>query len=157
MKKLFFALFVCSFMMIPQESHAQFLKQLGKVAEDIGNDILSSPVAVSAEKGTCTINGLTCVLKSVARKDKKLEFVVTFENGLDDDIIIDISDIKALDAEGNSYSCSFGPRTKMELISGIAVKSTVTVSDVPSSVRKFAILRLTTPSSGKAEWRGISF
>ena len=50
MKKLFIALFVCSFMMVPQTSNAQFLKQLGKIAEDIGNDILSSPTAVSAEK-----------------------------------------------------------------------------------------------------------
>lgn len=157
MKKLFIALFVCSFMMVPQTSNAQFLKQLGKIAEDIGNDILSSPTAVSAEKGTCTINGLTCNLKSVARKDKKLQFVITFENGLDDDINIDISTIKAVDAEGNSYSCSIAPRSSLELISGIPVKATVTVTDVPTTISKFAILRLSTYANGKVEWRGVSF
>ena len=77
MKKILITLLFGMFLMIPQESHAQFFKQLGKVAENVGKNMLDNatngPFQASAEKATCTVTDVTCVLQTVTRVDANLQ------------------------------------------------------------------------------------
>lgn len=172
MKKIFMALVCGMFMMVPQQSHAQFFKQLGKLAEGVGKDIgkaaeqtgkemwdgiTNGPFKVTVDKTTCTIESMSCTLQTAARKDADLLFAATFENEKDDDVTIEFTNIRAVDTEGNSYECTIAPKANVELISGIAVKATITVKNVPQNVRNFALVRMGTEKQGKAEWRTVSF
>lgn len=172
MKKILMALVCGMFLMVPQQSHAQFFKQLGKLAEGVGKDIgkaaeqtgkdmwdgiTNGPFKVTVVKTTCTIESVSCTLQTAARKDSDLLFAATFENEKDDDVTIEFNNIRAVDAEGNSYECTMSPKSNVELISGIAVKATITVKDVPQNVKSFALVRMGTQDKGKAEWRTVSF
>ena len=126
MKKILMALLFGMFLMVPQESQAQFFKQLGKIAEGVGKDmwdgITNGPFQVSAEKATCSIANVTCVLQTAARKDDDLLFAATIQNEMDDDVNLEFSNVRVVDTEGNSYNCSVAPNKNMELLSGIPVK-----------------------------------
>ena len=172
MKKIFVALLFGMFLIVPQQSHAQFFKQLGKIAEGVGKDIgkaaekvgtdmwegiTNGPFQVSATKGICTIENLNCVLQSAARRDADLLFAATFQNEMDDDLIIEFNNIRVVDAEGNSYSCTIAPSANMELLSGVPVKATIIVKDVPQNLKSFALVRFGAGDKGKAEWRNVTF
>lgn len=172
MKKIFLAFMFGMLLMVPTQSHAQFFKQLGKIAEGVGKDIgkaaeqtgkevwdgiTNGPFKVNVAKATCTIANVNCTLHTAARKDGDLLFAATFENELDDDITLEFTNIRVVDTEGNTYTCSITPNASMELISGIAVKATIIAKDVPQNVKNFALVRIGTESKGKAEWRTVSF
>ena len=172
MKKILMTLLCGMFLMLPQQSHAQFFKQLGKIAEGVGKDIgkaaekvgtdmwegiTNGPFNVSAAKGTCTIENLTCVLQSAARRDDDLLFAATFKNETDDDINIEFNNIRVVDAEGNSYACTMAPGTNIELLSGVPVKATIIVSNVPQNLKAFSLVRFGAGDKGKAEWRNVTF
>lgn len=172
MKKILMTLLFGMFLMAPQQSHAQFFKQLGKLAEGVGKDIgkaaeqtgkdmwdgiTNGPFKVTVAKTTCTLESVNCTLQTAARKDADLLFAATFENEKDDDVTIEFTNIRAVDTEGNSYECTMSPKSTVELISGIAVKATITVKDVPQNVKNFALVRMGTADKGKAEWRTVTF
>ena len=161
MKKILITLLFGMFLMIPQESHAQCFKQLGKVAENVGKNMLDNatngPFQASAEKATCTVTDVTCVLQTVTRVDANLQFAATIQNEKDDDVNMEFSNVRVVDTEGNSYDCSVTPNKNMELLSGVPVKVTITAFNVPQQIKKFTLVRLGTASEGKVEWRGVTF
>jgi hypothetical protein len=161
MKKILMTLLFGMFLLVPQQSHAQFFKQLGKIAENVGKDmwdgVTNGPFQVSAEKATSTIEDVTCTLQTAARKDSDLLFAATFQNEKDDDINLEFTNIRVVDTEGNSYNCSIAPNKNMELISGVPVKATITAHNVPATVKRLALVRIGTENSGKVEWRGVAF
>ena len=172
MKKIIVTLLFGMFLMVPVQSHAQFFKQLGKIAEGVGKDIgkaaektgtemwesiTNGPFQVSATKGICTIENLNCILQSAARRDNDLLFSATFQNETDDDMNIEFNNIRVVDAEGNSYACTMAPGTTIELLSGIPVKATIIVSNVPQNLKAFSLVRFGAGDKGKAEWRNVTF
>ena len=161
MRKIFLVLLWGLFMMAPQQSEAQFLKKLGKIAESVGKDmwdgITNGPFQVAAEKGTCTIADVTCSLQTAARKETDLYLAVTVQNDKDDDVTIDFSNVKVIDAEGNSYNCVLSPKSNMELISGVPIKVTIIAKGVAQNIRSLTLVRLGTAEKGKAEWRNVTF
>ena len=57
MKKILMTLLCGMFLMAPQQSHAQFFKQLGKIAEGVGKDIGKAAEKTGTEMWESITNG----------------------------------------------------------------------------------------------------